>query len=122
MSRTADCVLAGNGTLATVIWFLARSWLYFRLRCCSVFVFNIPLPSLAFIKICFPSATTLIHFIAPLYFLTALTATSHYSSTDLFSFCFPNVDHVMFSREFDFYLFINRAFHFQVNTRVKDDI
>ena len=50
MSRTVDCVLAGNLTLAIVIWFLARSWLYFTLRCRSVFVFNIPLPSLAFHK------------------------------------------------------------------------
>ena len=84
----------------------------------SIFLYR----HLLFIKICFPPATTLIHCIVPLYLLTVLTATRHYLSIDLFSFCFSNVDHVMFSREFAFCLFINHAFHFQVNTRAKDDI
>ena len=99
-------------------WLEARSIYVVEVYLFSIFLYC----HWFFIKICFPSATTHIHFIGPLYLLTALTATSHYSSIDLFTFCFPNVDHVMFSREFAFCLIINHAFNFQANTRAMDDI
>ena len=112
MSRTADFVFAGNLTLATVIWFLAWSSLYFRLRCSGVRFSPLALNNQSF------PIYHHFHCNAPLYLLTVLTATRHYSSIDLFSFLFSQFR----PREFAFCLLINHAFHIQVNSRAKDDI
>ena len=67
-------------------WLEARSISGYVVRV-FVFIFNILLPPLALNNQSFPIYHH-IHCIAPLYLLTALTATRHYSSIDLFSFLF----------------------------------
>ena len=67
-------------------WLEARSISGYVVRV-FVFVFNILLPPLALNNQSFPIYHH-IHCIAPLYLLTVLTATRHYSSIDLFSFLF----------------------------------
>ena len=114
MSRTADFVFAGNLTLATVIWFLAWSSLYFRLRCSGVrFCFQH-----SFAATC--SQQPIISNLPP----HSLHCTSVFidgvdSNTSL-------LEYSLFSqfrpREFAFCLLINHAFHIQVNSRAKDDI
>ena len=64
-------------------WLEARSISGYVVRV-FVFVFNILLPPLALNNQSFPIYHH-IHCIAPLYLLTVLTATRHYSSVDLFS-------------------------------------
>ena len=100
-------------------WLEARSISGYVVRV-FVFIFNILLPPLALNNQSFPIYHH-IHCIPPLYLLTALTATRHYSSIDLFSFCFSNLDHVMFSRGFASCLFINHTYHLLVNTRTLDN-
>ena len=67
-------------------WLEARSISGYVVRV-FVFIFNILLPPLALNNQSFPIYHH-IHCIAPLYLLTVLTATRHYSSIDLFSFLF----------------------------------
>ena len=64
----------------------ARSISGYVVRVC-IFVFNILLPPMALNNQSFPIYHHF-HCNAPLYLLTALTATRHYSSIDLFSFLF----------------------------------
>ena len=97
-------------------WLEARSISGYVVRV-FVFIFNILLPPLALNNQSFP-IYHYIHCIAPLYLLTVLTATRHYSSIDPFSFLFSQFR----PREFAFCLLINHAFHIQVNSRAKDDI